>query len=613
MGTRGVVTAGHYLAAAAGFRIMEQGGNAVDAAAGMCICLNLLEPQSCGIGGEVPTLVYSAKERKTYAVSGMGWSPQAFTHRLVPRKTASTSSPATATCPSPCPPVVDTWALALARFGTMSYSQVLRPAIHIAEHGFPVYEGLHNSLASGQAKYTDLYPTTGQVYYPEGRVPEVGEVLRNPDFAEMLKTMCRAEEAAAGRGRVGRNRGRPRRLLQGPHRRAHRRLHPRQPRRGRQRRGPHRPALIRGHGGLARRAGGPRHLQLPRPRRRKVPHLDPGPGLPPAASHPPGLRPPRPRPQLPRLPPTPSPESAKLAFADREAYYGDPKFDDVPMDVLLSDSYSAARRDLIGDTASMDMRPGDVGNGIPEYATIPVADDNRRAPWESTPARSATSASATPTWATPHTWTPSIARATWSRPPPAAAGLAPRPSYRASASPWAPVARCSTSTPAAPTPARPGSAPAPPSPRPWPPATASQSWSSAPPAATARTSGPSSSSSTHVDFGMDLQQALDAPTVHTTHFPSSFYPRVSFPGRLGRRKPHPPRRNLRPRSPRPRSHPHRPLVQRQGPRHPPRPPPRHHLRRRLPQGQHRLHNSLVTPSSFPRRREPSNCVEGQAY
>ena len=61
MGTRGVVTAGHYLAAAAGFRIMEQGGNAIDAAAAMCVCLNLLEPQSCGIGGEVPTLVYSAR------------------------------------------------------------------------------------------------------------------------------------------------------------------------------------------------------------------------------------------------------------------------------------------------------------------------------------------------------------------------------------------------------------------------------------------------------------------------------------------------------------------------------------------------------------------------
>ncbi len=63
MGRRGVVTSGHYLATAAGFRILEQGGNAIDAAAAMCFCLNLLEPQSNGIGGEVPTLIYSAKEK----------------------------------------------------------------------------------------------------------------------------------------------------------------------------------------------------------------------------------------------------------------------------------------------------------------------------------------------------------------------------------------------------------------------------------------------------------------------------------------------------------------------------------------------------------------------
>ena len=74
-----VVTSGHYLATAAGFKMMEQGGNAFDAAAAMGFCLCLLEPQNDGLGGEVPTLVYPAKERKVYAVSGMGWSPQAFT------------------------------------------------------------------------------------------------------------------------------------------------------------------------------------------------------------------------------------------------------------------------------------------------------------------------------------------------------------------------------------------------------------------------------------------------------------------------------------------------------------------------------------------------------
>ena len=68
MGTRGVVTSGHYLATAAGFRIMEQGGNAIDAAASMSFCLNLLEPQSNGIGGEAPTLIFSAREKKPFAI-----------------------------------------------------------------------------------------------------------------------------------------------------------------------------------------------------------------------------------------------------------------------------------------------------------------------------------------------------------------------------------------------------------------------------------------------------------------------------------------------------------------------------------------------------------------
>jgi len=72
-------------------------------------------------------------------------------------------------------------------------------------------------------------------------------------------------------------------------------------------------------------------------------------------------------------------ECAKLAFADREVYYGDPRFDDVPFDVLLSRGYNAKRRELIGREASMELRPGDAGKGIPDYATFDVRADNRHA------------------------------------------------------------------------------------------------------------------------------------------------------------------------------------------------------------------------------------------
>src|SRR5690348_4436637 len=147
MGTHGVVTSGHYLATAAGFRMMEQGGNAIDAAAAMCFALNLLEPQNDGTGGEVPTLIYSAKEHRTYAISGMGWSPKAFTIDWC-RANDIDLIPGDGYLPACVPAVVDTWATALARFGTMSFAQVLAPTIDLAENGFPMYESLHSYLAA---------------------------------------------------------------------------------------------------------------------------------------------------------------------------------------------------------------------------------------------------------------------------------------------------------------------------------------------------------------------------------------------------------------------------------------------------------------------------------
>ena len=201
MGTRGVVTSGHYLVSSAGLRILMHGGNAIDAAAAMGFCEALLEPQSNGIGGEVPTLIYSAKESKTYSISGMGWSPKSLTIEWC-RDNGIDLIPGDGYIPACVPAVVGTWATALARFGTKSFSEILQPAIEMAEDGFPVYERLHARLSSDVTKFTQVYPTTGEVYYPDGKVPELGEILRNPDFAEMLKTLCRAEKNSQGKSRV---------------------------------------------------------------------------------------------------------------------------------------------------------------------------------------------------------------------------------------------------------------------------------------------------------------------------------------------------------------------------------------------------------------------------
>ena len=529
MGTRGVVTAGHYLAAAAGFRIMEQGGNAIDAAAAMCVCLNLLEPQSCGIGGEVPTLLYSAKDKKTYAISGMGWAPEEFSIDWC-RDNGIDLIPGDGYLPITVPAVVDTWALALSRFGTMSYSQVLQPAIRLAEDGFPVYQKLHDSLASSRSKYMDLYPTTGEVYFPDGRVPEVGEILRNPDFAEMLKTMCRAEEDAAGNGRSAGIEAARDAFYKGPI--AERII-----------------AFI--HDNPVEDASGVAHTgllsyedmsdwraELEEPVTYSYRGLDVS-KCPSWTQGPVFLQ------QLAILEGYDLCgighnsadylhtliESAKLAFADREAYYGDPKFDDVPMDVLLSESYSAGRRELIGEKASVDMRPGDVGNGVPEYATIPVAEDNRlalgigarevrdlglgHAHMGDTTHLDAVDSEGNMVAATPS--------GGWIGTSPVVKGLGFPMGTRGQMfylNPGRPNALAPRKRPRATL-------------------TPSLATRDGNPFMVFGTPGGDGQDQwtlqfllNCVDFGMDLQEALDAPTVHSVHFPSSFYPRQAFPGRL---------------------------------------------------------------------------------
>ena len=208
MSARGVVTSGHYLVTSVGLQIMMRGGNAIDAAAAMGICETLLEPQSCGIGGEVPTLIYSAKEGKTYSISGMGSSPAAFTIDWC-RENGIDLIPGDGYLPACVPAVVGTWTTALARFGTMSFSEIAQPTIDLAENGFPIYDRLGQTLADSYAKFTELYPTTGEIYYANGGIPQVGELIRNPDFGAMLRSLCAAEKQAEGQGTHRRNRSRP--------------------------------------------------------------------------------------------------------------------------------------------------------------------------------------------------------------------------------------------------------------------------------------------------------------------------------------------------------------------------------------------------------------------
>lgn len=529
MGTRGVVTSGHYLATAAGFRIMENGGNAIDAAAAMGFCLNLLEPFSNGIGGESPTLVYSAKEGKTFAVSGMGWSPKAFTIDWC-RQNGIDLIPGDGFLPACVPAVVDTWATAVSRFGTMSFSEVLQPAIELAEHGFPVYEGMHNTLSSSFQKFTELYPTTGEVYLPNGRVPNVGEVFRNPEFASALKTMCHAEEEAQHKGRVAGIEAARDAFYKGEiAERIVRFISD----------NPVEDASGIAHSGLLSYEDFAEwHATVEDPVTynyrgldvHKCPTWTQGPVFLQHLAILDGF-------DLKKLGHNSAEylhtwvESVKLAFADREAYYGDPMFDDVPMDVLLSEEYNSARRELIGATGSLEMRPGDVGNGVPHYATVDVAEDNRRA--LGVVARLAKEQDLTGVHEGDTTHLDAVDReGNMVASTPSGGWLGSSPVIPGLGFPIGTRGQMFYLNPERPNALEPRK-------RPRATLTPSMVTRQGEPFMAFGTPGGDSQDQltlqfflNYVEFGMNIQEALDAPAVRSVHFPSSFYPRTAFPGRL---------------------------------------------------------------------------------
>ncbi len=529
MGTRGVVTSGHYLATAAGFRIMEQGGNAVDAAAAMCFCLNLLEPQSNGIGGEVPTLIYSARESRAYAISGMGWSPQAFTLEWC-RENGIDLIPGDGYLPACVPAVVDTWATAVARFGTMSFSQVLQPAIDLAEKGFPVYDRLHESLATNMRKFTELYPTSGEVYYLNGHVPEVGQVLRNPDWAEVLKLMCQAETAVQHMGRVaGIEAARDvfykgeitERIIDFITN------------------NPVEDASGTAHIGLLSYEDMAEwHATIENPVTFNYRGLDvhkcsswtQGPVFLQQLAILEGF-------DLQTLGHNSADylhtwiECAKLAFADREAYYGDPHFDEVPFDVLLSRAYATERRNLIGAEASHELRPGDLGQGVPGYVTFDVPGDNRRA--LQVAARSIRDLGLGHAHLGDTTHLDAVDReGNMVAATPSGGWIGTSPVIKGLGFPLGTRGQMFYLNPERPNALAPRK-------RPRATLTPSLVTKSGEPFMVFGTPGGDTQDQitlqfflNHVDFGMNIQEALDQPTVYSAHFPSSFYPRDAYPGRV---------------------------------------------------------------------------------
>src|SRR5262244_1645354 len=202
--TRPVVSGGHPLVSMAGMRMLLSGGNAFDAAVAAGFAAAVVEPTaSYTLCGECVALIHDARARDTLAVNGQGTAPALATIGFF-RGRGLDRIP---TGPGPdahlsftVPGAVDAYLTVLESFGTRSLSEVLAPALHYAEHGFPMYEYMHKLLAIPESRSQfDLYPPGGtDVFYPGGRSPRVGALFVQPALAGTLRRLVEAD--ARGRG-----------------------------------------------------------------------------------------------------------------------------------------------------------------------------------------------------------------------------------------------------------------------------------------------------------------------------------------------------------------------------------------------------------------------------
>jgi gamma-glutamyltranspeptidase/glutathione hydrolase len=505
-----MVASTHWLASAAGMAVLERGGNAFDAAVAAGFVLQVVEPHLNGPGGETPIVLYSADRDEVLVVDGQGPAPAAATIERF-RELGLDLVPGTGLLAACVPGAFDAWLLLLRDFGTLPLADVLEPALGYAEGGYPVVPGISRKIAELEELFRTEWPESARLYLP---VPEPGGLFRNRDLAA---TYRRVLDEAGGGDREGQ-------IEQA------------------------RDAFYRGfvaeaiaaylddasamdsssrrHGALLTGddlASWQASLELPV-------ELDyhgwrvskPGPW----SQGPVFLQ------QLALLDGFDLGsldrmgadvvhtvvECAKLAFADREAWYGDPRFVDVPLVELLSAGYADERRGLVGEEASAELRPGSPNGREPRLPTLRKPD--AVAPGVGEPTRGDTchldvvdrhgnAVSATPSggWLHGSPIVPGLgfclgtrAQMFWLEEG-LPSSLEPRKRPRTTLSPT--IARRDGEMLAFGTPG----------------GDQQDQWSLV-------------FFLSLVHFGLNAQEAIDAPMFHTQHFPESFYPRGARPRTL---------------------------------------------------------------------------------
>src|SRR6516225_8943599 len=200
MAPHGMVATSHPLAAQVGLDVLKQGGNAIDAAIATDAAMGLMEPMSCGIGGDLYAIVWDAKTKKLYGLNASGRSPYKATREYFAERGLK-EIPATGPLSWSVPGCVDGWDQLLKRFGTMTLDKLLEPSIRYAEDGFPVPEVIAGYWRGAEGR-KNIHPDSAKTYLPDGKAPRAGDIFKNQYLARSYTEIARGGRDAFYNGPV---------------------------------------------------------------------------------------------------------------------------------------------------------------------------------------------------------------------------------------------------------------------------------------------------------------------------------------------------------------------------------------------------------------------------
>ena len=507
-GTYGMVASTHWLASAAGMAVLERGGNAFDAAVATGLALQVVEPHLNGPGGDLPAIVYSAERDDVRVLCAQGPAPQTATIGRF-RDLGLELIPGTGFLPAVVPGAFDGWMLMLRDLGTWRLADVAEFAIGLAEGGFPVVPAIPATIGRVAELFRAEWPTSAETFLP---APEPGALFRSPGVAATYRRLVEESRGGSREQEIERARDAWYRGFVAEAIDAFVRTETMDTS-GRR----HAGFLTAGDlDGYEARWEPPLSLDYRGHTVFKTGPWGQGPVFLQQLALLEGF-------ELGDLGVASADlvhtvvECAKLAFADREAWYGDPDFVDVPLDLLLGREYADERRELVGDEASLELRPGGDDPRLPGPVTGGLAagaGEPTRASGDTVHLdvvdRHGNIVSATPSGG----WL-------WSSPVVPGLGF-----------PLGTRAQMFWLEEGLPNSLEPGK-------RPRTTLSPSLAFLGGDPYLAFGTPGGDQQDQWtllfflhHVDFGLDLQAAIDAPAFHTNHFPSSFYPRDSHPGQI---------------------------------------------------------------------------------